>query len=595
MMPLLALTNERLGHNYDLYEFSIVPEKLPGGGGFSIKNFSLNTLYSEHSYCRNVWTKTNIDRPLVRYTGCTFKFYQSEHIDYIVTYDTQLPLRSNLDMYQTMQPNIHNMLQNKILIPSRKTRPQKKPYTKVKIKPTTQLMNKWYFQQDLAKTPLVQIRTTAISLDEYYQKYDSVNSNITITYLTPTIQNRNFKINPPGGYSNRTQPAQGTLAAAKVYLYATRENNLNTAKLKSLIFLGQTTHYSIGDEIENHKGNYTKDHWGNPFHETYLHNDEHTILQSTMTVATLQNQNLEQTIASQTQFPFSQVHLTAQFRYNPMRDDGRDNEIYIYPIYKDGEGWDPPTDNLFSQTISSGLPFWLLPYGYTDFMLRAHAFGNFETDHIVVLRTKINTITTNLPIISSSMLHGTSPYENTLDNLDRNRWYPSIQFQLEELNNIISTGPGIPKIPDKHTVQCKTKYTFYFKWGGNLPPMSSIQDPTQQPTYPLPNNFKQTITLQNPETNPEYILYSFDERRGQLTERAIKRILQDRPTKTTFISDSESRHIPPVQTTQKETSQESSEEEETTETLLNQLHQQRQQQRRLKQLILQKMNILNIE
>lgn len=39
MMPLLALTNERLGHNYDLYEFSIVPEKLPGGGGFSIKTF----------------------------------------------------------------------------------------------------------------------------------------------------------------------------------------------------------------------------------------------------------------------------------------------------------------------------------------------------------------------------------------------------------------------------------------------------------------------------------------------------------------------------------------------------------------------------
>nr|UGV39307.1 MAG: ORF1 [TTV-like mini virus] len=595
-MPLLSLTDKRHGHNYDLYEFSLVPPKVPSGGDFSIKNFSLNTLYSEHQYCRNVWTKTNNDRPLCRYLGCKFIFYQAENLDYIVTYDTQLPLRSNIDMYQTMQPSMHKMLHHKLIIPSRKTYPKKKPYYKIFIKPTTQLQNKWYFQQDLCKTPLVQIRTSATSLLEYYQPENSESNNITITFLSTVIQNRNIKQYPvTTGYSNRTH--QGS----KVYLYTTTQTGpINNMKLKNLIFLGQTKVARLGEEVykyPNTSPKYDETKWGNPFFYEIL-KGSYIVLQSKMDVSTLITKAKgDDTLSSvQTTFPFSQVQLTDEIRYNPMRDWGKDNQIYIYPLYKDGEGWDPPTDNLYSQTISSGLPLWLLTYGYTDFMQRAHSFQRFDTDYIVVIQTTYDrNLKKNLVLLSESIIEGTSPNEEELNPLDEDRWYPCIQFQLEMLNIITKCGPGTVKIPPDKTWQCQTKYTFYWKWGGNLPPMSSIQDPVHQPTYPIPNNIGPTITLQNPESNPEHILYNFDERRGVLTTKAIKRILKDEEFTKPFITDPESGHIPPVQTTSKETQEESSEEEAETQTLLEQLIKQRRKQHQLKQLILQHMKLTSLE
>nr|DAF43301.1 MAG TPA: TT viral orf 1 [Anelloviridae sp. ctgwM5] len=600
-MPVLALTNQRLGHNYDLYEFSTVPPTLPSGGGFSIKNFSLNTLYSEHNYCRNKWTKSNLDYPLVRYTGCQFKFYQADLIDYIVTYDTSLPLRSNLEMYQTMQPNIHMMLQNRILIPSKITRPNKrKPYVKLNIKPPTQLMNKWYFQADFAKTPLVQIRSTATTLGQYWQSHDSENNNITITFLSTTIQNRNILKYPAGGYSNRKQVEE--TSTADIYLYSTLEEPPGgTLKipLKKLIFLGQTKSPQLGDPIENmNEQTYTEKHWGNPFYSEYLKNS-YTVLQSKITLSTLLTKIQAGKITLddiKTEYQFNEVQLTDAIRYNPMKDWGKDNKVYILPLFKDGQGWDPPTDDLYSQTISEGLPLWLILHGYQDFMYRAHSFARYYTDYIIVVQTRYdNNKLRNLVLVSNSLIEGYSPHEEQINPEDRDRWHPCIQFQEEMINTIIQCGPGTPKLRDDTTAQCNMQYKFFFKWGGNLPPMSSIQDPIHQPTYPVPNNYQQTIPLQNPETNPEHILYSFDERRGQLTTRAIKRILQDTTIKTPFITDAESGHIPPVQTTCPQTQEESSEEEETTQTLLNKLYQQRIQQHRLKQLILQKMNLQNIE
>nr|UGV34044.1 MAG: ORF1 [TTV-like mini virus]UGV38052.1 MAG: ORF1 [TTV-like mini virus] len=599
-MPLLALTNQRIPHNYDLYEFSTVPPTLPSGGGFSIKNFSLNTLYSEHNYCRNKWTKTNQDRPLCRYLGCKFIFYQADLIDYFVTYDTSLPLRSNLEMYQSMQPNIHNMLQHRLIVPSRHTKPHKrKPYYTLKIKPPPQLQNKWYFQQDLAKTPLVQIRATATTLSQYWQPHESENNNITITFLSTTFQNRNIRKYPQTtGYSNRTQ-VEAT-RQTPVYLYSTlEEGNIQKVKICKLIFLGQTKRGQLGVEVEDKTGasDYTEKDWGNPFFYEYL-KGTYRVFQSTMTVATLKSKAQDKTklVETLTDTPLSEVQLTDALRYNPMRDWGKDNQIYIHPIYKDGQGWDPPTDALFSQTISTGLPLWLITFGYQDFQYRAHSFGNFYTDHVIVLQTRYdNNKLRNLVLISPSLIDGTSPHEDHIETEDLDRWFPSIHFQEEMINTLVYSGPGTPKLRDDLTAQCQMKYIFYFKWGGNLPQMSSIQDPIHQPTYPIPNNEHSSLALQNPTTNPEHILYSFDERRGTLTERAIKRILQNQEIKTPFITDAESGHIPPVQTTSTFPQEESSEEEETTQTLLDKLFQQRKQQLKLKQLILQRMNLQNIE
>ncbi len=116
-----------------MYETSWVPERLPGGGGWGLKNFSLNALFDEHSHLHNIWTRTNNDLSLVRYTGAQLTLFQSEDIDYIFTYSNQLPLVSNLDMYHSMQPSIHMMTHNHITIPSKRTRKWRKPYKKLRL------------------------------------------------------------------------------------------------------------------------------------------------------------------------------------------------------------------------------------------------------------------------------------------------------------------------------------------------------------------------------------------------------------------------------------------------------------------------------
>ncbi len=170
-----------------MYEQSIVPENLEGGGGFSIKNISLNALYVEHQLCHNIWTKTNNDLSLVRYTGASIYLYQSENIDYVFSFNTQLPLHGNLGLYNSMQPSIHMLQQNHKLIPSKRTHTRKKPYYKLKIKPPKPLTNKWYFQKDICTTPLVQFKTTAVSIDHYYIGTDSTSTNITIPILNNSL------------------------------------------------------------------------------------------------------------------------------------------------------------------------------------------------------------------------------------------------------------------------------------------------------------------------------------------------------------------------------------------------------------------------
>lgn len=139
---LFQTTNTRIDRNFDSYELSEVPEHLPGGGGWGIKVYSLEALFAEHAYARNVWTHSNNNLPLVRYTGCKIKLFQSEYVDYTVTYTNQTPMTSTLGMYNTMQPSIHNLMQHRIVVPSIKTFKRRKPWITRYISPPTQLENK---------------------------------------------------------------------------------------------------------------------------------------------------------------------------------------------------------------------------------------------------------------------------------------------------------------------------------------------------------------------------------------------------------------------------------------------------------------------
>lgn len=603
-IPLFWGPIERFGHNYELYELSTAPPKIPSGGLFSIKNFSLEALFAEQQYCRNIWTKTNNNLPMVRYTGCKFKFFKSLHTDYIVSYSNSLPMTANLDMYQSMHPGIHGLLHHKLLIPRKKDNYYIKPYKTLKVKPPDPLNNKWYLQHDISNTPLVQIRASATSFDEYYINYRSISTTISIYYLRPAIQNFNFKFVPTSGYWCRK--ANNT----NIYLWSTHDGNPiepNKTKFANLVFLGNTNQYHEGEglqyddqETEYLKKN-NKQTWGNPFHTKYLQHDKPiyfskdnvTSIYNKWKNATHTTTQIKDAVITET-VQFTVTDLTDSIRYNPFRDQGNKNIAWLQSIKNDTTKLEPPDETSIFRT--SNLPLWVLIHGFEDFQKKNHTVQSIETDYMLCIQSNFRNpqVIDTFPIIDLDFILGKSPYEQAVDKNDFDRWYPSIQMQQQTIATITSSGPGSPKQPPLQAIEAKVQYTFYFKWGGSPPPMETISDPAKQPEIHTPTNFLRTTSLQNPTTQPETFLYQFDERRGYITSKAIKRLQKDWSTKTTSFTDASPFSAAIQQTEETSSESSTSEEEKETETqdLILKLQHQRRKQRQLKLKIMQQMGIL---
>nr|UPW35053.1 ORF1 [TTV-like mini virus] len=594
VIPLFWGPVERFVHNYELYEMSIAPEKVPSGGLFCIKNFTLEALYAENQYLRNIWTKSNNDLPLMRFCGAKIKCYRSLYVDYILSYGTSLPMGANLQIYQSMHPGIHGMIHHKIIVPRKNKNQYKKPYIKFYTKPPDPLINKWYFQQDMSKIPLLQIRASATSLDEYYIDFRSISTTINIFFLnTGCIQNSNFKILPTSGYYARK------LGNDKIYLYSTTTKKpiTTSTKYSEIIFLGNTLKNQPGvgmiqGETQTPLKNYTQDKWGNPFYKTYLQKLA-PVYFSTKAIATLANEftTTQQTVKQETVNTFTETSILDALRYNPFRDQGTKNKLWLQSIKHDSETWQPPQEP--SIYLTQGLPLWVLAFGFEDYQKKNNRVTGVELDYMMVIQTNFENpqITKTLPVIDLAFIQGNSPYENAPSPADSERWHPSVQMQQVTINTICATGPGSPKQPPLNAIEAKIEYDFTFKWGGNPPPMSTITDPKEQPEIHLPSNLQQTNSLQNPANDPASYLYNFDERRSILTNKAIKRLQKDYKTEKTSFTDGSLFQAPILQT-QETSSESSSEEEEETENLLLKLQQQRHKHKLLKLKILQQMGII---
>lgn len=601
-MCLFLCNVNRLGKNLALYNQSIVPELLPGGGGFSIYQYTLDNLYTMHQYCRNWWTNSNVNLPLVRYIKCVCKIYRSEDVDVLFRYQTHPPLQSTQLSYPSMQPSMMMMLNKTIIIPSKKTAPnKKKPYKKVTIHPPNLMENKWFFQKDIANKPLLVTQCVAASLDHYYIGTNKMSQNCTVPCLnTQIFQNRNFKQKPY--YWTKQQGTQ------YIYLFASyAETTTEGQPLSSdVILLANTTEYKPGWDYNyynshSHLGNKSYDDYkthiqlyaGNPFHEHYLNpNGEHY---NTLTLYQYAGDNdpskaLGKTASDKTN-DLVVLHnpLTWFLRYNPNTDKGNTNITYLLPNYKIETNWNPPQDH---RIILDGFPLYINLWGYIDFQKQQHVLNNIDTDQILIIQTEtLHGAPTAQPAyvpLDHDFIEGRSPFEPEVNPLDRNRWYPMVQYQEQAINNILSTGPGTAKIEPKKTVEAKMHYCFYFKFGGNPAPMVDLKDPTQQTTFPIINNLIQTNSLQDPSTPPELFLYNFDQRRDFLTKQAAERILKDWDTKKTLFTDAGTTTpaAPAVlQQTQQTSEDETTDSEKEEETLLQKVLNQRRKQQQLKQRI----------
>lgn len=587
-----------------MYEQSIVPENWPGGGGFSVTQFTLCALYDMHERCRNWWTGSNVDLPLCRYQGVKLKLYQCNELDYVVRIQTELPNTSNKLTYPSCQPFMALMSESKIIVPSKKNERRSKPYKSVFISPPPQLQNKWYFQSDMFKIPLLTIHTSACSLDNTFLKPNQLSQCIHFQSLnTFLIQNRKMSIETRESWYYKQQ---GTLKYY-FYFYDGALPNPDTGKipLKDLIPLANIRQYKAGMSFNTHAGtlpsaqefaNNYPNYWGNPFYKDHLENQD-LYYYSTRSPETIQNffkqnatTNINKNWEDIDQSGYKTVltkldeRLVYDLQYNPEKDSGKDTMAYLLQNSA-GDGWDPPTND---KLILSGFPLWIIIWGFIDFQIKQKLYTNIDTNCILVLKSTFTQRPHPNPIvpISTSFTTGRSPYSSEVQYADLNKWYPQIQYQLEELNKIASTGPGTPFIDTYLGENITMFYKFKWKWGGSPPRAVNISDPSHQIIYPIPSNINETTSLQNPATPPESLLYSFDNRHGQFTRSAIERISQDWSTENFITSITDTERRLQLQKIFKELETSETQEEKAKQEIFNQLQQLRHQQQCLRQQII---------
>nr|UGV36485.1 MAG: ORF1 [TTV-like mini virus] len=583
---LLQVHKTRYNHDYNQYETSVPVEGHPNGGGFSILRFTLNALWEQHEKAHNVWTKSNKNMPLFRYTGCSIKIYRPLDIDLVVKFQRCYPMSSSKLMFTGSQPSIMMMSKGSKKIRCKRNAPNSKPYKTFYFKPPSQMTNKWYFQHTESNTGLLLMQVSSASFDNYYSSSNAESSTITLyTLNTRIFQNLNFDVTPTYGYMPRNNYG----------LWASNGED----KLEDLIWLGNSKQYNKGTHIKDFQTtqtnwttrvqNYLQNpkNWGNPFYMEHLHKT-HTLWFGTkqpllqLTKKT-NNENADKnTKCSEVGLNKVTDDLFYSVRYNPFKDKGYNNNIYILPNYTDNEDLNPLPD---PDLQNPGFPNWLSCFGFQDYLKKLGKKDRID-DHWIML-WKSNYFDPYLPtgyiFIDHWFLHGDSPeYEGRTD-WDNINWYPQIQHQVGELNKLALCGPGAPKLGSVVLAEAKMEYKFHFKIGGCGPPVEKITNPADQPTYATPTNVLDTNSLQSPEEPIETSLYQFDWRRDEITKKATDRITKDFSTSKYLFTDAVSSGTQvPIQQTQQEELLSSEEEETQKETLFEQLQRQRLKQKDLR-------------
>lgn len=574
--PLFQGSPERLNNNYVQSIYSYVPPEEPGGGGWTLMIETLSSLWEDWEHLKNIWTQSNAGLPLVRYMGVTLTFFQSEYTDYIVQVERCLPMIDTKYKHADSAPNRMLLKRNTIKVPSLQTRRKKRPYKKVFVPPPSQFTNKWYFQNEICRIPLVMI--TAVSTDFRYPYCASScqSNNLTLRCLNiKFFQYHNFDQYPA---------TLGYIPKPNTYMYSTSGRNPHTKPNKDeLIYLGDTKTNTPG---KTGKADYLKkpEYWGNPFWHHYI--------DGSITVWTTNLPPTEdaQTIINSLTEMADDYFLT--FRYNPERDKGDANRIYLVENFAN-TGWLPPQNK---NLIMEGFPLYDICWGYIDWQEKLHDIQNIDQHYMFVIQTdQFNEPLQAYVPIDPYFITGHGPYEAPETNYDHNHWHPKVRFQTKSINDICLTGPGCARSPFGNYVQAKFKYDFHFKWGGCPKTLEQPYDPCSQPNWTIPSNIQERFQVQNPESKPQTELYDFDWRRDYVSQKAIKRIQKyTEPDENLQIFAGSSLEPPILRQTQTSSSETDETEEESETSIKNQILKLKQQQRKLKHRIRQRLTLQSI-
>nr|UGV37543.1 MAG: ORF1 [TTV-like mini virus] len=581
--PLFAGTTDRIGFDNTAYIDRIAPHNYPGGGLYSITVFTLQGLFELHNKARNWWTVSNCNLPLIRYQGCTVKLFNSSSVDYVCVAVNCGELKATEKMFQSCQPSVLMLNKRKKVLLCKDFKHRRRPYKKWFIRPPALLYNKWYFQKELANFPLVMFLSSAMSLDRYYLPASSVSESIGFQALnTDFFQIHNWKPSTFSIYkpqeelyllatSSPTQTWQNTYPTTWRVLGNTKDHILGNP-------IGQPSQTNTWDNLVD-KHVQSKLNLGNPFHETYFSQEAPEMLcllkvpKTSSLASELKKLNPNKTGREQPTGMLISVTkpFTISCRYNPQPDTGQ-NVAFMANITTDTTPWHKPSDD---HVITQGLPLWMLLWGWHDYLAKTKVPLHLDTDYVQCIVSDFispESMTYYLPL-DWFFLHGRSPYceDKEIKPYDQQNWHPKWNFQTQSISHILQSGPATAKLPSLISAEAHIQYKFHFKVGGCPPKMDEVCDPFKQPEYPEPGNLLSSILLQNPEYPIPYYINSFDQRRDLLTERASKRIKEDKDFKETVFKPTGTTLLSLKQASPETTSSEDSSSEEESEKETQQL------------------------
>nr|UGV37003.1 MAG: ORF1 [TTV-like mini virus] len=574
IISLFECGPNRLHREWTNFMNSFYPPNSEGGGGWSQMQFSLESLYEQYELLRNKWSASNVLMPLVRYTGCNLKLYRSNNVDYICNYSICLPMKTSKYQHTNAQPSNMLLYPKHIIVPSLQRKPKGKLYVKKKIKLPEQFENKWYFQSDLYKQPLLLLTTSACNLDRWYLNPRSISNNITIITLnTDFIQSHNFR---QYGLGTNFWGPQNNL-----YLYGL-ENGSAQTKVQELIFLGQTLRDTPGKPINtdpttpNKWQSYSqkqkqRDNFGNIFHMDYLQGRKTVYSSQLPPQEIFKDVNLTKPITEET-LKLTEVtqDIYKECRYNPERDKGF-NKIWLVNTSDIIYGWHEPEEEDLKY---EGFPLWALLWGYVDWHIKYKKYNKIEENYILVAKTPYIWPEYNIIVpLNQTFINGYSNWQDETHEQfisDKEDWHPKLKFQDRQIENICQTGPGTAKT-SATSIEAHCLYSFYFKWGGCPNELENITDPGKQTHYPVPNTELQTPEIEDPITDPKRQIWPWDVRRHMLTKKGAKRIKETKELKVpSFTGSKLSATTTDIETIQKiptQISSQTSEEEKETSQL----------------------------
>lgn len=481
---------------YTDVRFDWTPPTTPGGGGFGVEKYTLQYLFQEYQRGNNIWTSSNLYLDLCRYTGCKFIFYRHPNIDFIVHYSRMYPMELDKFTYANSHP--FELLKSKhhVIIPSLKHKPYGKRTKTIKVKPPKQITTRWFFQETFSSAGLLKLTTAAADLS--YSYLGCCDTNRLITFFALNLQ---FYEN--AGWGNAT--------VTTTYGWYKPRHNIPDGTWSGTDINGKRLTAVISS---------------NPYQQSISY--EHGWFQP----------SLLQMVTNDHQ----EVNPTTAGRYNPTIDTGDGNQIWLVSVLN--TKYDIPTTD--PVLYIENLPMWQLMYGFTNYVIKMKKDSTFLQSYYLVIKSKFiephHGLNKYYVPIDQQFIKGKGPYGSYVTTTAKAKWYPTLNAQLETINLFVQCGPYIPKLDNQKisTWELKSKYIFYFKWGGAELPGQETADPSKQGTYEIPSKLQQAIQIIDPKfQKAKHAIHAWDLRRGLLTRKAAKRILQDTESSSSVQTDSE--------------------------------------------------------